>query len=387
MLLFHRSKMKSKYLIFISVIFIFIHPSYAITELIPAAPKIKASSYLLLDHDSGRILAAHNIDQPLSPASLTKIMTAYVVASELEAGRLSLDEKVTVSEKAWKMPGSRMFIEVGKDVKVSDLLKGVIIQSGNDASVALAEHVSGSEDVFAQVMNQHARRLGMKNTNYINSTGLPDEQHFTTASDLSLLAAAIIRDFPEIYALHAVKNFTFNDIKQENRNKLLWNDKSVDGIKTGHTEDAGFCLVASAIRDKMRLISIVLGTGSSKSREQSNQALLNYGFRFYETKKIFDAGATVTTARIWKGESETVELGLDNNLYVTIPRGHFSGLNKVFDLPKKITAPLNRGEELGHLKLTLAGEELLTKPLVVLKNINEANIFGRLKDDIRLIFE
>ena len=387
MLLFHRSKMKSKYLIFISVIFIFIHPSYAITELIPAAPKIKASSYLLLDHDSGRILAAHNIDQPLSPASLTKIMTAYVVASELEAGRLSLDEKVTVSEKAWKMPGSRMFIEVGKDVKVSDLLKGVIIQSGNDASVALAEHVSGSEDVFAQVMNQHARRLGMKNTNYINSTGLPDEQHFTTASDLSLLAVAIIRDFPEIYALHAVKNFTFNDIKQKNRNKLLWNDKSVDGIKTGHTEDAGFCLVASAIRDKMRLISIVLGTGSSKSREQSNQALLNYGFRFYETKKIFDAGATVTTARIWKGESETVELGLDNNLYVTIPRGHFSGLNKVFDLPKKITAPLNRGEELGHLKLTLAGEELLTKPLVVLKNINEANIFGRLKDDIRLIFE
>jgi len=379
--------MKSKYLIFISVIFIFIRSSYAITELIPAAPKIKASSYLLLDHDSGRILAAHNIDQPLSPASLTKIMTAYVVASELEAGRLSHDEKVTVSEKAWKMPGSRMFIEVGKDVKVSDLLKGVIIQSGNDASVALAEHVSGSEDVFAQVMNQHARRLGMKNTNYINSTGLPDEQHFTTASDLSLLAVAIIRDFPEIYALHAVKNFTFNDIKQKNRNKLLWNDKSVDGIKTGHTEDAGFCLVASAIRDKMRLISIVLGTGSSKSREQSNQALLNYGFRFYETKKIFDAGATVTTARIWKGESETVELGLDNNLYVTIPRGHFSGLNKVFDLPKKITAPLNRGEELGHLKLTLAGEELLTKPLVVLKNINEANIFGRLKDDIRLIFE
>jgi len=387
LLLFHRSKMKSKYLIFISVIFIFIHPSYAITELIPAAPKIKASSYLLLDHDSGRILAAHNIDQPLSPASLTKIMTAYVVASELEAGRLSHDEKVTVSEKAWKMPGSRMFIEVGKDVKVSDLLKGVIIQSGNDASVALAEHVSGSEDVFAQVMNQHARRLGMKNTNYINSTGLPDEQHFTTASDLSLLAVAIIRDFPEIYALHAVKNFTFNDIKQKNRNKLLWNDKSVDGIKTGHTEDAGFCLVASAIRDKMRLISIVLGTGSSKSREQSNQALLNYGFRFYETKKIFDAGDTVTTVRIWKGESETVELGLDNNLYVTIPRGHFSGLNKVYDLPKKITAPLNRGEELGNLKLTLAGEELLTKPLVVLKNINEANIFGRLKDDIRLIFE
>ena len=228
-----------------------------------------------------------------------------------------------------------MFIEVGKEVTVGDLLNGVIIQSGNDASVALAEYVSGTEDVFAQVMNQHARRLGMENTNYINSTGLPDEQHFTTASDLALLAVALIRDFPEIYALHAVKDFTFNGIKQQNRNKLLWNDKSVDGIKTGHTEDAGFCLVVSAIRDKMRLISIVLGTDSSKAREQSNQALLNYGFRFYETKKIFDAGDIVTTARIWKGKSETVELGLDNNLYVTIPRGHFSGLIKVFDLPKK----------------------------------------------------
>jgi D-alanyl-D-alanine carboxypeptidase (penicillin-binding protein 5/6) len=379
--------MKSKYLIFISAILIFINPSYAITELIPAAPIIKASSYLLLDYDSGRTLAAHNIDQPIPPASLTKMMTAYVVASELEAGRLLLDEKVTVSEKAWKMLGSRMFIEVGKEVTVGDLLNGVIIQSGNDASVALAEYVSGTEDVFAQIMNQHARRLGMKNTNFTNSTGLPDEQHFTTAFDLALLAVALIRDFPEIYALHAVKDFTFNGIKQQNRNKLLWNDKSVDGIKTGHTEDAGFCLVASAMRDKMRLISIVLGTDSSKAREQSNQALLNYGFRFYETKKIFDAGDTVTTARIWKGKSETVELGLDNNLYVTIPRGQFSSLNKAFDLPKKITAPVKRGEELGNLKLTLAGEEVLNKPLVVLKNINEANMFGRLKDDIRLIFE
>jgi len=379
--------MKCKYLFFISAILIYSHTSYAITELIPAAPKIKASSYLLLDYDSGRTLAAHNIGQSLSPASLTKIMTVYVVASELEAGRLSLDEKVTVSEKAWKMPGSRMFIEVGKEVTVGDLLNGVIIQSGNDASVALAEYVSGTEDVFAQVMNQHARRLGMENTNYINSTGLPDEQHFTTASDLALLAVALIRDFPEIYALHAVKDFTFNGIKQQNRNKLLWNDKSVDGIKTGRTEDAGFCLVASAMRDKMRLISIVLGTDSSKAREQSNQALLNYGFRFYETKKIFDAGDIVTTARIWKGKSETVELGLDNNLYVTIPRGQFSRLHKVFDLPKKITAPVKRGEGLGNLKLTLSGEEVLSKPLVVLKNINEANMFGRLKDDIRLIFE
>lgn len=379
--------MKNKAAFFILLILLFARQSHAITELIPAAPELNAKSYLLVDYDSGRKLVEHNIDQRLSPASLTKMMTIYVAANELEAGRISLDDKVTVSEKAWKMPGSRMFIEVGKQVTVDDLLKGIIIQSGNDASVALAEYISGTEDVFAQLMNQHARRLGMKNTNYVNSTGLPDEQHYTSAHDLAILALSLIKEFPEIYALHSLKEFTFNDITQQNRNKLLWSDKSVDGIKTGHTEDAGFCLVASAKRDNMRLISVVMGTNSFKAREQANQALLNYGYRFYETKKVFNAGDVVTTAKIWKGVSEKVELGLNNNIYITIPRGQFDNVNKLFDLPEIITAPVKRGEQLGNVKLTLAGEEVLSKPLVVLKNIDQTNVFGRLKDDIRLFFE
>lgn len=379
--------MKNKAAFSVLLILLFARQGHAITELIPAAPELNAIAYLLLDFDSGRELVKHNVDQHLPPASLTKMMTVYVAANELTAGRISMGDKVTVSEKAWKMTGSRMFIEVGKQVAVEDLLKGIIIQSGNDASVALAEYISGTEDVFAQLMNQHARRLGMMNTNYVNSTGLPDEQHYTSAHDLAILALALIRDFPEIYALHSLKEFTFNGITQHNRNNLLWSDNSVDGIKTGHTEDAGFCLVTSAIRDNMRLISVVMGSNSSNSREQANQALLNYGYRFYETKKVFNAGDIITTARIWKGVSEKVELGLDNNIYITIPRGQFDNINTLYDLPEKITAPVKRGEQLGNVKLTLAGEEVLSKPLVVLKNIDQTNVFGRLKDDIRLIFE
>ena len=360
---------------------------FAVTELIPAPPKINADSYYVLDFDSGRVLVEHNIDQRLAPASLTKMMTVYVVAGEISAGRLSLDDKVTVSEKAWKMTGSRMFIEVGKQVSVGDLLKGVIIQSGNDASVALAEYISGTEDVFAQVMNQHAKELGMTNTHYVNSTGLPDEQHYTTAHDLALLAIALIRNYPEIYALHSIKEFTYNNITQQNRNKLLWNDNTVDGIKTGHTEEAGFCLVTSAVRENMRLVSVVMGAESSKAREQANQSLLNYGFRFYETRKIFNAGDILTTAKIWKGVTETVELGLNNNLYITIPRGQFNSLVTEYDLPKNIIAPVKQGEMLGNLKLTLTGEEVLSKPLIVIKDIGETHIFGKLKDDIRLFFE
>lgn len=379
--------MKNKSAFFVFLILMVARQGHAITELIPAAPELNANAYLLLDYDSGRRLVEHNIDQKLSPASLTKVMTVYVAANELAAGRISMDDKVTVSEKAWKMTGSRMFIEVGKQVAVEDLLKGIIIQSGNDASVALAEYISGTEDVFAQLMNQHARRLGMMNTNYVNSTGLTDEHHYTTANDLAILALALIRDFPEIYALHSIKEFTFNGITQHNRNNLLWSDKSVDGIKTGHTEDAGFCLVTSAKRDDMRLISVVMGSSSSNAREQANQALLNYGYRFYETRRVFNAGDIITTARIWKGVSEKVELGLNNNIYITIPRGQFDNLNKLFDLPEKITAPVKRGEQLGNVKLTIAGEEVLSRPLVVLKNIDQTNVFGRLKDDIRLIFE
>ncbi|MCG8325297.1 MAG: D-alanyl-D-alanine carboxypeptidase, partial [Thiotrichales bacterium] len=251
--------------------------------MIPAAPGLNATSYLLMDHHSGQVLVEKDIHKRLPPASLTKMMTVYVAASELAENHLSMSDIVVVSEKAWRMPGSRMFIEVNKKVSVEDLLKGIIVQSGNDASVALAEYISGSEEVFANQMNEHARRLGMTNTHYTNSTGLPDEQHYTTAYDLAILAQALIRDFPELYAWHAIKEFTYNKIKQNNRNNLLWRDNSVDGIKTGHTEAAGYCLVASALRDDMRLISVVMGAGGSESRIKASQSIINYGFRFYET--------------------------------------------------------------------------------------------------------
>ncbi len=379
--------MKKINLLHFIILFIFSTNVLPGAGLIPAPPQIRANSYLLLDFNSEKLLAAHNIDERLSPASLTKMMTVYVVANELASGNLSLDEMVTVSEKAWRMPGSRMFIEVNRKVSVEDLLKGVVIQSGNDSSVALAEHISGSEDVFAQVMNQHANRLGLKNTHYMNSTGLPDTEHYTTAHDLALLAVALIRDYPDVYALHSIKKFSFNNITQQNRNKLLWNDKSVDGIKTGHTEKAGFCLVSSALRDDMRLISVVLGADGPKSREQASQAFLNYGFRFYETKKIYSVGDTITTAKVWKGESENIDLGVNRDLYVTIPRGQFSNIDMKFDLPKTTVAPVMQGEKQGMLKLFISDEEIISEPLVALQSIKQAGLFRRLKDDIRLIFE
>jgi len=379
--------MKKINLLHFIILFIFSTNVFSGAGLIPAPPQIRANSYLLLDFNSDKLLAAHNIDERLSPASLTKMMTVYVVANELASGNFSLDEMVTVSEKAWRMPGSRMFIEVNRKVSVEDLLKGVVIQSGNDASVALAEHISGSEDVFAQVMNQHANRLGLKNTHYMNSTGLPDTEHYTTAHDLALLAVALIRDYTDVYALHSIKKFSFNNITQQNRNKLLWNDKSVDGIKTGHTEKAGFCLVSSALRDDMRLISVVLGADGPKSREQASQALLNYGFRFYETKKIYSVGDTITTTKVWKGESENIDLGVNRDLYVTIPRGQFSNIDMKFDLPKTTVAPVMQGEKQGMLKLFISDEEIISEPLVALQSIKQAGLFRRLKDDIRLIFE
>ncbi|MEE8320566.1 MAG: D-alanyl-D-alanine carboxypeptidase family protein, partial [Gammaproteobacteria bacterium] len=288
--------------------------------IVPAPPRIKAISYLVMDHESGQILVAENIDEKLPPASLTKIMTVYVVAHELKSGKIRFDDKVVVSENAWRMPGSRMFIEVEKEVSVEDLLKGVIVQSGNDASVALAEYVSGSEDVFANMMNQHVARLGLSNTHFINSTGLPDEQHYTTARDMSTLAMAFIRDFPEIYEWHSIREFTFNGIKQHNRNKLLWRDQSVDGFKTGHTEEAGYCLVASAKRDNTRLISVVLGSDGTNARAKASQSLLNFGFRFYETHKLYGTNEVITSIKIWKGETDVLDLGIDHDLYITVPR-------------------------------------------------------------------
>ena len=362
-------------------------PVAAATAITPAPPAINASSYLLMDYDSGQILASKDTDRKLPPASLTKIMTAYVAASELSAKHISLDDKVIVSEKAWKMTGSRMFIEVNKEVSVRDLLNGIVIQSGNDASVALAEYISGDESVFAELMNQHAKRLGLKNTHYMNSTGLPDEQHYTTAYDLAVLAAALIRDFPDEYEIHSIKEYTFNNIKQTNRNRLLWLDQSVDGVKTGHTEEAGYCLVVSALRDGMRLISVVMGAESDEARTSANQSLLNYGFRFYETRKLFSATDTVTTAKIWKGTEDQIELGLQNDLYVTIARGQFDQLEKIFDLPEIILAPVTESNEIGKMKLVLSDREILVAPLISRQSVPEAGFFKRMKDRIHLMMQ
>ncbi|MEW8156302.1 MAG: D-alanyl-D-alanine carboxypeptidase family protein, partial [Candidatus Thiodiazotropha endolucinida] len=292
----------------------------------PAPPDVAASGYLLVDFHSGKVLAEKGAGNRLEPASLTKIMTAYAVFRELKQGNINLEDNVLISEKAWRTPGSRMFIEVGKKVKVIDLVKGMIIQSGNDACVALAEHIAGSEATFAELMNNIARELGMTNTHFTNSTGLPDDDHYTTPADIAKVAAATIRDFPEYYLWYSDRSFVFNDITQHNRNKLLWRDNSVDGIKTGHTEAAGYCLVASAQRESMRLISVVMGTKGEEARAQASQSLLNYGFRFYETHQLYTAGEVLNRARIWKGDKEKLPLGLSQDLNVTIPRHQYQNL-------------------------------------------------------------
>ncbi len=360
---------------------------FADTMIVPAPPKIKASSYLIMDFNSGKLLIEENSEQRLPPASLTKIMTVYVVASELENNKISFEDEVLVSEKAWRTQGSRMFIEVGKKVKLDDLLHGVIIQSGNDASVALAEYISGTEDVFADLMNKYAERLGMKNTHYVNSTGLPDENHYTTANDLAKLARALINDFPDIYDLHKTKEFTFNKIKQHNRNKLLWRDRSVDGIKTGHTEEAGYCLVASAKRDGMRLISVVMGTDGVNARAKASQALLNYGYRFYETHKLYSAGEMITTVKVWKADVDVLNLGIENDIYVTVPRGQYDKLEPVVELDKQVIAPVNEGEQKGILNVMLASENIASVPLLALESITEGSIVNKLKDEVRLLFD
>lgn len=369
------------------VIFVLSTPAFAGPTIIPAPPAIDASSYLVLDFSSGNMIIEENVDKRLPPASLTKIMTTYVVASELKEGNLRLEDEVLVSEKAWRTQGSRMFIEVGKRVTVDDLLNGVIIQSGNDASVALAEHISGTEDVFADLMNKHAEKLGMSNTHYTNSTGLPDENHYTTARDLAILSRAYIRDFTEIYSRNSVREFTFNKIKQHNRNKLLWRDSSVDGIKTGHTDAAGYCLVASAMRDDMRLISVVMGTSGANARAKASQALLNYSYRFFESHKLYSAGETITSVPIWKANEKEIKLGTDNDVHVTIPRGQYDKLNPVVDIPDDIIAPINMGDKQGSLNLKLNDEVLITIPLLALETVAEGGFVTRMKDELRLLIK
>ena len=354
---------------------------------VPAPPQVSAKNYLLIDFNSGQILAEKNADAQIEPASITKLMTSYVVYSEIETGRLSLDEKVTISEKAWRMGGSRMYLEERSKVSVELLLKGLIIQSGNDASVALAEHVAGGEDAFVDLMNQYAAQLGMTATRYKNSTGWPDPEHLTSARDIATLAKAFIKDFPEHYKGYAEKVFTYNNIKQYNRNKLLWRDKSVDGLKTGHTESAGYCLVSSAKRADMRLISVVLGTDSEKARASVSQSLLNYGFRFYETHKLYAAGETLNQSRVWGGDKEKVVLGLANDLHVTIPRGAYKQMDALMNVDANITAPFKKGSQLGEVRIMLDEQQLSSVPLVALQRVEKGNFIQVAKDYILKLFD
>ena len=361
---------------------------FAAAEMIvPAPPVIKVSSYIVMDFNSGNILLEKNMEKKLPPASLTKIMTVYVVASELANGKISLEDEVLVSEKAWRTVGSRMFIEVGKKIKLEELLHGVIIQSGNDASVALAEHVSGTEGVFADLMNKHADRIGMINSHFVNSTGLPNPENYTTSNDMAKLAQALIRDYPELYSLHKIKEYSFNGIKQNNRNILLWRDRSVDGIKTGHTKEAGYCLVASAVRDGMRLISVVMGADGKNARAKNSQAILNYGFRFFETHKLYSIGDLIATAKIWKAEIDTVNLSINKNLYITIPRGQYEKLEPIVEVEKLIMAPVSEGDQKGVLNIMLKDKNIKTVPLFALSSVAKGNVFDRLKDEVYLLFE
>lgn len=354
----------------------------AVVAPVPAPPTLAAKSYILMDFNSGRILAARDTDKSVEPASITKIMTAYVVYKEIEAGRLQMQDMVTVSKKAWQMGGSKMFIEVGKQVSVDDLLKGLVIQSGNDAAVALAEQVGGSEEVFASMMNQYAVKLGMKSTHFMNSTGWPDARHYTTAHDIAIMARATIAEFPDHYALYAAHEFTWNNITQPNRNLLLYRDSTVDGIKTGHTDSAGYCLVSSALRDNMRLISVVLGTKSDSARADISQALLGYGYRFYESDQMFAGADALKQARVWKGNVEMIDLGLASNLHVTVPRGQYKKLQSVMEITPEIEAPVKKGQELGSLRIMLDGKELFSRPLVALHAVDEGSIWQRARDRI-----
>ena len=377
---------KSLSSVFIFLLSLVFSSAFAAITPVPSPPRLAADSFLLIDAHSGRILAEKNIDKRVEPASITKLMTAYVVYNELESGRLSLDEDVTVSKKAWRMKGSKMFIEVGKKVKVEDLLRGMVIQSGNDATVALAEHIAGSETTFADYMNQYAQTLGMLDTHFVNSTGWPNSKHLTTARDIATLAKAVISEFPDHYKRYSEKEYTYNNIRQYNRNKLLWRDNSVDGIKTGHTESAGYCLVSSAQRDDMRLIAVVLGTRSEKARADISQSLLSYGFRFYESSRLYAAGEGLNETRIWKGERDMLQLGLNEDLHVTIPRGQYKYLDAEMDIDHDIEAPVTKGQKLGTVRVMLNGEEIISKPLVALQSVDEGSIWQRTRDQIIQLF-
>jgi len=363
----------------------------ATSNVIPAPPDLGVAAYILVDADSGEVLVEKNADTRLPPASLTKMMTSYVLSYELASGRVKLSDKATISQNAWSKnfsDSSLMFLRVGTQVSLEDLHRGIIISSGNDACVAVAEHLAGSESAFADVMNQHAKMLGMTNTHFVNSHGLNHADHYTTARDLAKLGVAIIKNFPNDYTLYKEKEFQFGEVPkpQLNRNRLLWRDSTVDGIKTGHTNEAGYCLVASAKRDSMRLISVVLGSKSEESRAQESESLLSFGFRYYKTHKLYSAGDVLKEARIWGGKKEKLALGITKDVYLTIPLGRDKDVTAELLLDEVINAPVNGGDEKGTVVIKLPEKELLRVPLVAQESVEESNIFSRLIDQVVLFF-
>jgi len=353
----------------------------------PPTPDIAAHAFVLMDYQSGQVLQALKPDERVEPASLTKLMTAYLTFTALKQGRLKPNQTLPVSEKAWHSEGSRMFIKVNSQVAVEDLMKGMIVQSGNDACVTLAEGIAGSEDAFAVLMNREAQRLGMRNTHFMNATGLPHAQHFSTARDLALLTAAIIRDFPEYYPLYSIKEYSYNNITQPNRNRLLWQDPFVDGVKTGHTESAGFCLVTSAKRGDMRLISVMLGTGSDNARTTESQKLLNYGFQFYETYRLYQKGQAVATLPVYKGSENSVKAGFLNDVYLSLPKGYFQHAKVTLTSRQPLLAPLIPGQAVGTLTVNVDGKPLSTLSLQALDEVKVAGLFGRIWDSMKLWFK
>lgn len=349
-------------------------------------PQLNATAWLLLDTQSGQALVEKNADQRVEPASLTKLMSAYLSFAAIRQGRMQLTDVLPVSERAWKTEGSRMFIEPNRPVTVAELLRGMIVQSGNDATVALAEGIGGSEAGFVAMMNKEAKRLGMMQTHFVNSTGLPDPQHYTTARDLARIAVAVVRDFPEYYSLYSLKGYTYNGITQANRNRLLWSDPFVDGMKTGHTQSAGYCLVAGAKRGERRLISVVLGATSDSLRAMESQRLLNYGFQFYDSVKLYGKNQTVAELKVWKGSSNTIKAGFTRDIYISLPRGQAKDIKASLTTRQPLLAPLTAGQPLGTVTLTLNGKPLGQYPLLALENVEVTNIFGRIWDSMRLMF-
>ena len=349
-------------------------------SFVPNAPELNLKSYILIDPNTNTVIAESNSDGLIEPASMTKVMTAYVVADQINNNLISLDDEVLISEKAWKMGGSKMFIEVGKKVTILDLLKGIMIQSGNDASVAIAEYVGGSEDGFVDLMNSYAGAIGMKSTYFANSTGLPNEGHLTSASDLALLTSKFITSFPDIYVLFKEKEFEYGGISgnKYNRNKLLWRDETSDGVKTGYTSSAGYCLIGSAKRANMRLITVVAGSDSANSSFSDTQRLLEYGFRNYATQKYFEANKKYTSSKVWGGKMDTISLGVSQDISITLPRTSFKDLKVNYNIKNNIQAPISKGQEIGTLEIISNDEIVLTSELVALEEVEAKGFFGRL---------